>query len=153
MIINRCEYLENLPIGCVSQVRSEIGTELMTFKKGRRTFNVGNIEPINSLQLLIRSELNGKEIYWHRLLQADHDINLYRRYIKDGNLFILWDDASKAMVNKERGKTGMTYYDYIEIRTLTILKEILENQDGRTDMKIKLRALQIEMDKIKNKYT
>ena len=139
----------DLPVAAV-KVNCVLGVELMRFVPGRRTWKSVNIELRASLHLLIYSPSSNR--YWHRILQADHDLNVLRRYIKDGNLFILFNDEWREKVIAEREKEGKSYADYNRLRSLIILKEILEGQNDRPDIKTKMRAIELEMNKINNKY-
>ena len=139
----------DLPVAAV-KVNCVLGVELMRFVPGRRTWKSVNIELRASLPLLIYSPSSNR--YWYRILQADHDLNVLRRYIKDGNLFILFNDEWREKVIAEREKEGKSYADYNRLRSLIILKEILEGQNDRPDIKTKMRAIELEMNKINNKY-
>jgi len=146
---NGYNYLVDLPVAAV-KVNCVLGVELMRFVPGRRTWKSVNIELRASLHLLIYSPSSNR--YWHRILRADHDLNVLRRYIKDGNLFILFNDEWREKVIAEREKEGKSYADYNRLRSLIILKEILEGQNDRPDIKTKMRAIELEMNKINNKY-
>jgi len=144
-----CQYLTKLPGEAAIKVRSVTGVELMQLKQNKKKWSIGNIEPRDSLPLLLFSPSSNR--YWMRTLGADHDINSYRRYIKDGNLYILFNDEWKARVITEREKEGMSYFDYNKTRELLLLQEIISKKEG-TDIKTKLRAIQLQLNQINNKY-
>ena len=133
------------------QVKELTGVELLALKAGKRKWTIGNLELREGLPLLIFSPCSQK--YWYRILRTDHDINLYTKYIKDGNLYILFNDEWKEKVVKERESECMTYRDYNHKRHLIILDELLERKGDRSSgYQSKKRAIQIELLKIKQKY-
>jgi len=148
---NGFKYLIELSkVAGVVKVRDILGTELLQLKRGKKKWTGNNVEIRDGLPLLIYSPSSNR--YWYRILQADHDLNVLRRYIKDGNLFILFNDEWREKVIAEREKEGKSYADYNRLRSLIILKEILEGQNDRPDIKTKMRAIELEMNKINNKY-
>jgi hypothetical protein len=126
------------------------GSELYRLVAGKKKWQMGNIEPRDKLTLLIYSPHS--KVYWKRTLGADHNMNIYRKYIREGNLWIYFDDTSKGKMNEEREKEGMGYYDLNSIRELQIMAELLEKGDKGADHQTKQRAIQLEIEKIKNKY-
>jgi len=133
-----------------TKVTDVLEVELLQLIPGKKVWKKDNLQLRSSLPLLIHSQSSGK--YWYRILREDHDLNLLRRYIKDGALYIVWDDDWKKKVREEVQRAGMGYFDLNKMRSLILLKEILNGQKDRPDIKIKTRAIEIQMDEIKNKY-
>lgn len=131
------------------KVRYVTGVELMRLKRGKKVWKTGNIELRDSLPLLIYSPSSQR--YWYRILRHGHDLSNYRKYIRDGNLYIYFNKEWIDFVKKERDSEGMSYNDYNGVRELILLREICERREDSAETKIKLRAIQIEIDKIKNK--
>jgi hypothetical protein len=134
----------------VVKVMDVLGTELMQLVAGKKVWKKDNLQLRDSLPLLIYSP--GSDRYWYRILKKDHDLAPYRRYIKDGNLYIYFNDEWKKRVKEEVEREGMGYYDMNKLRSLLLLKEILEGQKNRSDIKIKTRAIEIEINNVKQKY-
>jgi hypothetical protein len=139
-------YTKKLP-GCVSKVRFKTGVELYQLMKGKKKWTIGNIEPRDSLPLLIYSPYSDR--YWYRRLGKDHSVSSYRKYIRDGNLYIYWDELWKGKVSDERESEGRPYYDYNKIRELLLLKEYLKMSEDQSPYK--QRAIDIELEQIYNK--
>jgi len=145
-----CKYVKDLPVAAV-KVRYITGAELLMLQAGKRKWTTENLELRGGLPLLIHSESSGK--YWYRILRKDHSLAYYRKYIKDGNLYIIFDDYWKDAVVRERDEEGMGYFEYNKIRHLILLDEALDATKDRSDgYQIKKRAIQIEIDKVKDKY-
>ena len=146
--LNNHRYLTKLPQSAVC-VRDSLGVELLALKNGKRKWTTANIGLRKGLPLLIYSKKNNW--YWYRKLGLDHDINEYVKYIKEGLLYIVFDDALKATVSEEREREGMKYYDYIEIRRLILLEELIVKRNP-PDLKTKVMAMQSKIRMIKEKY-
>lgn len=143
-------YLKELPSNRVSKVVTRMGAELFCLKERRKKWTTRNIEPRASLPLLIYSPYSG--VYWYRVLHKDHSVSSYMRYIKDGNLYILWDDLWMDRVREEREQEGMAYRDYNRIRDLVLLREYLLTLPNQTDIGSKTRAIEIQIKEIQKKY-
>ena len=124
--------------------------EVLGLKKGRRVWTTGNVEPRQGLPLLIYSPYSKK--YWYRLLDLDHDMSSYRKYISDGNLYILFEDYWKEKIKEEVKKEGMSYYDVNKVRELVLMDELLDKKEHYIGWQTGKRAIQIEIDKVKRKY-
>jgi len=144
------KYITSLPQDSVSLVTTKMGAELLTLKKGKKKWTTGNIEPRSSLPLLIHSPDNDR--YWLRKLQADHHLSFYRKYIKDSNLYILWDDTWKQMVREEQESQGMPYVMYNKIRDLTLLSEYLYTLPDQTERQTYQQSISYQITKIKQRY-
>ena len=144
------KYLTKLPEASVSRVVTKLGAELLTLKRGKKKWTTGNIEPRNSLPLLIYSPFSDR--YWHRRLQRDHHLSYYRKYIRDGNLYILWDDIWKERVREEQEKIGMPYSMYNRLRDLTLLSEYLSKLPDQTERETKQQSITFQINQIKQHY-
>lgn len=133
------------------KARYTSGVELMQLVKGRRTWKRDNLELRKGLPLFVYSP--SSQVYWYRVLGEDHDMNKYRSYIKEGNLYIFFDQQWQEIVQQERETEKMGYYDYNKIRHLILLGEVLDaTKEGRPDYQSKKRAIQIEIEKVTQKY-
>jgi hypothetical protein len=145
------KYLTKLPVAGVARVRYSTGVELLRMKAGTRKRVIGNLEVRSGLPLLIHSKETGK--YWYRTLKSDHDFRRYLQFIKEGMLYILFEGDHLGVMSKERDKMGMGYYDYQKIWHLMILKEKYEKvQPVPDNHKVILNAIDIEINKVKQKY-
>jgi hypothetical protein len=145
---NGYKFATKLPADTV-KVAFITGVELYILQKGKRKWTSGNIELREGLPLFIHSVEENK--YWYRRLALDHDPSMYRKYIKDGNLYIHFDEYWKEVLNQEREAEGMGYYLYNKIRELILFDEVLSGRQHLPDYHIKKRAIQLEIEKIKNK--
>jgi len=145
---NKNKYVTKLPVAGVAKVKYVTGVELLRLKGGKKKWTAGNIEPRKGLPLFIHSE-TGK--YWYRLLDIDHDMNMYRKYIKAGVLYIYFNEMEQDRVKKEVEKEGMGYYDYNKIRELILLDELLDSKERGADYQSKKRAIQLEIAKVRSK--
>jgi hypothetical protein len=141
------KYVTKLPVAGVAKVKYATGVELLRLKAGKKKWSAGNIEPRKGLPLFIQSDNK----YWYRILDVDHDMNMYRKYIKQGVLYIYFNQEEQERVRGEVEKEGMGYYDYNKIRELVLLDELLDSKERGADYQSKKRAIQLEIAKVRNK--
>lgn len=144
-------YVLSLPSEAgVVRARCSFGVELLQLKAGKKRWTGSNVEPKQGLPLFIYSPYT--DWYWYRVLQRDHDIKRYIRYIKDGNLYIHFTDDWKQKMRDERDGEGMKYYDYMKMRELIFLQEVLDQKKDDPSYKTHTRAVQVSMSNLKKKY-
>lgn len=149
--IYNSRYLTKIPSDIVAvKATFKTGVELMQLKGRSRKWTRDNLELRDSLPLLVYSPSTNR--YWYRKLKHNHDLRPYRRYISDGNLYIIFDEIWREKVSKERENEGMKYSDYNKMRELILLKEIMEGKPPTDDIGIKIRAINIEMQSVLTKY-
>lgn len=145
---NNLKYLDSLSVaGEVTKVRYQSGVELMRLKERKKVWKTGNLELRHGLPLLVYSPYSDK--YWYRCLLKDHDLSYYRTYIKDGNLYIAWNDQWKEMVKEEREIEGLPYRAYNTIRELTLIGEYLDKSPDKSDYKTKKRIIDLKIKQLK----
>jgi len=142
-------YLTKLPVAAV-KVKLISGVELLSLKEGKRVWKVGNISPREGLPLLIYSP--SSELYWYRKLGEDHNMDEYRNYIRDGNLYIVFTEPWRVVISRERERLGMAYYDYNRIRELYLMDYLVDREERLAGWETKKRAIEIEVKRIKTKY-
>jgi hypothetical protein len=142
-------YAEELPKR-VNKVTFKTGVELLRLQKGKKKWTAGNLELRDGLPLFIYSPFSNK--YWYRKLALSHDRSEYRKFIKEGNLYIAWDEEWEEITKQEREQEGMSYHDYNKFRELTLLKEYQLTLPDQTLIRTKIRAIEIQQQLILKKY-
>lgn len=147
--VHNSRYITKIPKDITAvKARFKTGVELMQLKGRARKWTKDNLELRDSLPLLVYSPDTDR--YWYRILKHGHDLAPYRRYIRDGNLYIIFDEKWRNIVSEEREKEGMGYYQYNKIRELTLTREILEKKEPTDAIGVQLRAIELEIKKTRN---
>lgn len=143
---NDLQYLTKPPSRGVSQVKSLLGVDLLQLKKGKKKWTGSNVELRDGLPLLIYSPSSDR--YWYRVLRHDHDMSEYRKYIKDGNLYIYWSEHWQKIVKAEVESEGLGYSKMILKRELILLDERLDRNRHRDDYHLKKSAIEQQLKQL-----
>lgn len=143
------KYMYELPEGeTIVKARCKYAVELLMLKQGKKKWSSDNIMLIPGVPVFIFSPSSNR--YWYRIVQNSHEIRPYVQYILDGNLYLHFTEEWKEHVKKEREKEGMPYYDYMRIRELILLQEVLDKKMP-PDYKTKSKSIEITINDIKHK--
>jgi hypothetical protein len=145
------QYITKIPSAITAvQARLKTGVELLRLKQGKRKWTGNNLELRYSLPFLIYSPYS--ERYWYRVIEKGDHLSPLIRYIRDGNLYIIFDRSWQIKVSEEREQEGKSYYDYNKLRELILLQEATLRKEVDNDTEFKLTSIQLEINKINKRY-